>query len=145
MMDEEERREYKAKWARENRRQKRTNVDNNGQTGTESRRSGHIPSASSSASSFLEECKRNIFYAGIDIDREFENAQKWCKRKNRRCTQRFFENWLSKADRLVEVPKPKPVPKAPETPVLSEEELKQKREELGKEVRKLREQFRMQT
>ncbi len=41
MMDEEERREYKAKWARESRRQKRTNIDTSGQTGTEGRRCGH--------------------------------------------------------------------------------------------------------
>ncbi len=41
MMDEEERREYKAKWARESRRQKRTSVDSSGQAGTERRPSGH--------------------------------------------------------------------------------------------------------
>src|SRR6266404_3588614 len=34
MMDEEERREYKAKWARESRRQKRTTVDKSGQSKT---------------------------------------------------------------------------------------------------------------
>ncbi len=51
MMDEEERREYKAKWARESRRQKRTKVDKNGQASTPSGQSGHIPSASSSTSS----------------------------------------------------------------------------------------------
>ncbi len=41
MMDEEERREYKAKWARERRRQTRTNVDEGGQAGTVSGLSGH--------------------------------------------------------------------------------------------------------
>ncbi len=41
MMDEEERKEYKAKWARESRRHKRTNVDKQGQVETESRQNGH--------------------------------------------------------------------------------------------------------
>ncbi len=41
MMDEEERKEYKAKWAREKRRHARTNVDEGGQTATASRLSGH--------------------------------------------------------------------------------------------------------
>lgn len=48
MMDEEERREYKAKWAREKRRQTKTNVDSSRQSKTSSGQSGHIPSASSS-------------------------------------------------------------------------------------------------
>ncbi len=118
MLDEEERREYKAKWARESRRQKRTNVDKNGQAKTENRQSGHIPSASSSVS-FWEELKRNPLYTGIDIDAEVEKAKRWCSRKNRKLTQRFFKNWLEKADRELPIPIDhkriaKPMPKSPE-------------------------------
>ncbi len=114
MMDEEERREYKAKWARESRqkksktvkdshRQTGTNVDKSGLEGTESRPCGHIPSASAS-SSFWEELKRNPLYTGIDIDAEVEKAKRWCSRKNRKLTQRFFKNWLEKADRELPIP-----------------------------------------
>lgn len=55
MMDEEERREYKAKWAREKRRQTRTNVDGDRQSKTANGQSGHIPSASSSKFACTEE------------------------------------------------------------------------------------------
>ena len=55
MMDEEERREYKAKWAREKRRQSRTNVDSGRPAKTANGQSGHIPSASSSASNSSSE------------------------------------------------------------------------------------------
>jgi len=121
MMDEEERREYKAKWAREKRRQSRTNVDKNGQEGTLSRLSGHIPSASSS-DSFWEELKRNPLYKGVDVEREFEKAKQWCKRKRRNLTRRFFEGWLEKADRvLVQLP-PLKSNYLPPTKELSDEE-----------------------
>ncbi len=129
MMDEEERREYKAKWARESRqkksktvkdsyRQTGTNVDKSGLEGTENGQCGHIPSASSFAS-FWEELKRNPLYTGVDVDRELERAKQWCSKKNRRLTQRFFENWLKKADRALPIPIDyktiaKPMPKSPE-------------------------------
>ena len=55
MMDEEERREYKAKWAREKRRQSRTNVDSSRPSKTANGQGGHIPSASSSKFACTEE------------------------------------------------------------------------------------------
>jgi len=57
---------------------------------------------------FLEELKRNPFNTGVDIDGELVKAQRWCKKKGRRCTQRFFTKWVERADRLVAQPsKPK--------------------------------------
>jgi len=104
MLSEAERAEYKAKWIRDKRRQmstKSTNGDGNGQKST-------VPSASSSVS-FWEELKRNPLYKGVDVEREFEKAKQWCKRKRRNLTKRFFEGWLEKADRvLIELPPSKP-------------------------------------
>ncbi len=62
------------------------------------------PSACTSTSSFWEELKRNPLYTGIDIDSEVEKAKRWCSRKNRKLTQRFFKNWLEKADRELPIP-----------------------------------------
>ncbi len=96
MLSEAERADYKAKWIREKRRQMSTvstKSDSNGQKST-------VPSASPSTSlSFWEELKRNPLYEGVQIDRELERAKQWCKKKNRRLTQRFFENWLKKSDK----------------------------------------------
>ncbi len=50
---------------------------------------------------FLESLKLDPTYEGIDIQHEFDNAYKWCRRKNRRLTERFFHNWLKKADRVI--------------------------------------------
>jgi hypothetical protein len=89
MMDEEERREYKARWARENRqkvsktikdkcRQIGTNVDRDGQ-------SGHIPSASSSSSKCTQK-EAEEFCISIGLPRSDGEAmflhweeQKWPK------------------------------------------------------------------
>lgn len=38
-------------------------------------------------------------YQGIDVDREFARARVWCELKNRQLTQRFFLNWMNKADK----------------------------------------------
>ncbi len=65
MMDEEERKEYKAKWARESRRLKRTNVDKSGCAETASGQSGHIPSASSSTSVSCEEIQDYCVSLGL--------------------------------------------------------------------------------
>ncbi len=50
---------------------------------------------------FLEALKLDPTYDGIDIQHEFDNAHKWCRRKNRRLTEGFFHNWLKKADRVI--------------------------------------------
>ena len=104
MLSEAERAEYKAKWIRNKRRQMSTvstKGDSNGQKST-------VPSASSSVP-FWEELKRNPLYKGVDVERELEKAKQWCSRKRRNLTQRFFEKWLSGADRvLIDLPPSKP-------------------------------------
>ncbi len=152
MMDEEERKDYKARWAREyrqkksktvidKRRQTGTDVDTGGLVGTGNGQCGHIPSASSSAS-FWEELKRNPLYEGIEIDKELENAKKWCRRKGRKLTKRFFENWLNKADRvLLDLPGPRPQYLPPPNEI-SDEEFEKAKKSCLEATAKLREQFR---
>ncbi len=149
MMDEEERKDYKAKWARENRQKKSktihgqtgTDVDKSGLIGTENGQCGHIPSASSS-DSFWEELKRNPLYQGIEIDKELENAKKWCRRKGRKLTKRFFENWLEKADRvLMDLPVSKPNYLPPPNEI-SDEEFEKAKKSCLEATAQLREQFR---
>lgn len=102
--DEEARRSYFRDAKRKQRRKlevKDRKVDSGGRCQT-------VASASPSASSWLEELKRNPIHNGIEIDRELEKAKQWCARKGRRLTQRFFENWLKNADRLLQdIPKKK--------------------------------------
>ncbi len=101
MMDEEERKEYKAKWAREKRRQSKTNVDRSRQSKTENGQCGHIPSASSStsASDWIEELKKDAAYKDVDVQREYDKAIRWAKENKTGMTRRRFVNWLNRADR----------------------------------------------
>jgi hypothetical protein len=107
--DEEARRTYFRDAQRDYRKKKADGVKDKGLTKINS--NGQVltpPSPSSSAYALLEELKRNPLHLGIEIDREYEKARQWCQRKGRRLTQRFFENWLKKADRILEAPKPAP-------------------------------------
>lgn len=140
--DETARREYFRDKQREHRRNKKkavkdtvlTEIDKDGQVLTPA-------SPSSSASSYLEELKRNPLHTGIEIDREYEKARQWCQRKGRRLTQRFFNNWLTKADRVLESPKPKSKYLPPSREV-SDEELKAAAELAKREVENLRKTLR---
>jgi uncharacterized protein YdaU (DUF1376 family) len=38
-------------------------------------------------------------FKGIDVQGELKRAQRWCANKGRKCTRRFFENWLTNAAR----------------------------------------------
>jgi hypothetical protein len=138
-----DRTEYLAAKKRESRKRQQTStVGSNGST--QVNKTSTLASASASSSvPYLEELKRNLFYAGVDIDGELAKAQKWCKRKNRRCTRRFFENWLAKADRLVETPQPKQSTEQPPVPEISEEQRNRNKEEVGKQMRALRIAFKM--
>ncbi len=42
--------------------------------------------------------------AGVDIQGQLALAQFWCKNNNRKCTRRFFTNWLNKAERTITLP-----------------------------------------
>ncbi len=113
--DEEARRTYFRNAQRKYRKDKGvkdkglTGLNTNGQSLTPP-----SPSTSVSASSYLEDLKKNPLHALIDIDRELEKAKQWCKKKNRKLTQRFFNNWLKNADRAIPTgsskPKAQPMP-----------------------------------
>ena len=97
---------------------------------------------------FIEQLKRDPFNTGIDIDRELLRAQKWCRQKGRRCTQRFFEKWVGRADRLVPESKPKTIPSKVilqgtqwEDKPLDES----KRAEVSQKMKELQQQMRMPT
>lgn len=42
--------------------------------------------------------RSNDAYKHIDIDRELKKADAWCLVNNRRCTPKFFVNWLNRID-----------------------------------------------
>jgi len=101
-----------------------------------------LTSASASASSsFWEELKRNPLYKGIDIEREFERARQWCQRKKRRLTERFFINWLNKAERDLARPPSKPKPHLPPRAEPTEEQLELSRKIAAEEKAKLKAQL----
>jgi len=126
-------REYRKKKARSVKDNGLTEFNTNGQSLTP-------PSSSTSYSSYWEEVRRNPLHEGIEIDREFEKAKQWCQRKGRRCTTRFFDNWLKKADRVLATPvsKPKYLPPAR---VPTEEERQKAREIAAEETAKFRKQM----
>ena len=45
---------------------------------------------------FIEECKQNRLYTGLDIDLQHRLATEWCTVNSRQLTRRFFINWLGK-------------------------------------------------
>jgi hypothetical protein len=87
MMDEEERREYKAKWIREKRRQTRTSVDKGRQSSTPSGQGRHMPSASSSISACTQE-QAEKFCVSLGMPRSDGEAMflHWQE-------QKFPKNW----------------------------------------------------
>jgi hypothetical protein len=102
------------------------------------------PSASASASaSFLDDLKKDPFNAGVDIDRELELAKRWCKKKGRRCTQRFFTNWIQRADRIVPDPPKKPKPHQPPPPEPTKEEIEHRKAIASQALKQLRDKFKM--
>lgn len=113
---------------------------------TELNKNGQVltpASPSSSACTFLDKIKNDSTYSGVEIDRELEKAKKWCQKKNRRLTERFFKNWLEKADRVLFVPKPKsnylPAGREP-----TEEEIANSKRIAQEQTSELREKLRMQ-
>lgn len=46
---------------------------------------------------FMELCRNNPAYSGIDIDREFEKLKTWCAANGQMPTKRRFANWLNRA------------------------------------------------
>lgn len=46
----------------------------------------------------LAKYKSDPLYAHVNVEREFEKAQRWAAANNRQVTPRFFVNWLNKID-----------------------------------------------
>lgn len=55
---------------------------------------------------WMTQLKTNPDYTGIDITAEFQRAHQWCQKNSRQNTRRFFQNWLSKCERPLNI-KPK--------------------------------------
>jgi hypothetical protein len=102
-------------------------------------------SSSPSTSNFIDDLKKNPFNAGIDVDWELQKAKAWCKKKGRRCTQRFFTNWIDRADRIVPDPPKKqtPKPNEPKPPEPTKEEIEHRKTVASQELKNLRDKFRM--
>jgi len=159
MMNEEERKEYKAKWIAE----KRKRVDKSRQPSTPRRPKSTLSTqADAEASSSKEEVSANgsrpqsvedwlreleadKTYAGIDVRREYGKMLNWCKIRKKQPTKRRFVNWLNNTD--------KPLPSthaarvdykrnhAPPTREPSEEELAQHRAKVRELSAKLRDEL----
>lgn len=61
----------------------------------------------------IEALKNNEAYKHIDIDRELKKADAWCLVNNRRCTPKFFVNWLNRIDPPLRPPGTAAAPAAP--------------------------------
>jgi hypothetical protein len=51
---------------------------------------------------FIAGLKTQTAYEGIDVDRELSKARAWCDVNRRKCTPRFFVNWLNRVERPIE-------------------------------------------
>jgi len=94
MLSEEERREYKAKWIQNKRRQMSTEstaVDGG-------RRKSTNVSASSSASEWIEGLQREEAYRHVNVKHEFEKMKNWCALKKKQPTRARLINWLNRVD-----------------------------------------------
>jgi hypothetical protein len=121
MLNEEERKEYKAKWIAEKRRQEST-VDKRRQSSTTSRRAaimstqaeaeaeatkkeganGSRPqSVFKGVEDWLNELEADKTYQGIDVRREYGKMLNWCKLRSKKPTQRRFINWLNNAEKTL--------------------------------------------
>lgn len=142
--DEEARREYFRDAMRKYRaKNKKENVKDKSLTDLTSFNKVQLPASASASVSFLEELKRNPFNSGVDIDAELEKAQRWCVRNKRRCTQRFFERWVAKADRLVVTPTSKPKAVQPPLPNGDVPMSDEKRLEISRQMKNLCQNLRM--
>ena len=52
----------------------------------------------------------NTAYFGIDVKREYAHAQMWCQTNRRKCSRKFFINWLNRAERPMSADMAKPKP-----------------------------------
>ncbi len=113
MLNEEERKEYKAKWIAEKRRQEST-VDKSRQSSTPRRRSeimstqaeaeaeekkeGANGSRPQSVEDWLKELEADKTYQGINVRAQYGRMLNWCKVNRKQATRRRFINWLNRSD-----------------------------------------------
>lgn len=50
---------------------------------------------------WLDDLRNDPANEGLDVDKELTRAQLWCNQNRRVCSQRFFVNWLMKAERVI--------------------------------------------
>ncbi len=114
MLNEEERKEYKAKWIAEKRRQEST-VDKSRQKSSkstqaeaeaEAERKGEasvkrMPTGRNGLvdSEWIASLKADKTYAGVDVDRELGKMHNWCKIRQLTPSRRRFINWLNRAEK----------------------------------------------
>jgi hypothetical protein len=48
---------------------------------------------------WMEDVKADKAYQGLNVDQELAKAQRWAKEHDRKCSRRFFVNWLNRAER----------------------------------------------
>ncbi len=164
MLNEEERKEYKAKWIAEKRRQEST-VDKSRQTSTPRRRAaimstqaeaeaeaealkkeGANGSRPQSVEDWLKELEADKTYHGIEVRREYGKMLNWCKLRRKKPTQRRFINWLNNAEKTLPAQhsaradyKRNYLP--PQAPEHSAEEMEKLRNAAREETARFKEQF----
>jgi hypothetical protein len=119
MLNEEERREYKARWIAEKRRQPSTKsrqastlrrrastVSTQAEAEAEKKEDGANGSRPTSDSDWLDALCKDETYRGIDVRREHGKMTAWCKTNRKEPTRRRFINWLNRVDRPMTLAKP---------------------------------------
>jgi len=61
--------------------------------------SGRAPRAAAPTDAeWVAGLKSKPVYAGIAVENELQKAQTWCEANNRKCSRRFFTNWLNRCE-----------------------------------------------
>ena len=116
MLNEEERREYKARWIAEKRRQtstpsrqsrrKSTHAEAEAEAEADKKKESANGSRQLSDSDWLVELSKDQTYRGIDVRREHGKMCAWCKTNKKEPTRRRFINWLNRAERPMTLSNP---------------------------------------
>jgi hypothetical protein len=90
--------------------------------------------------SWISELKTDPAFKDIDVQREFDKANRWCKENKRQLTRRRFVNWLNRADQRIDAPKQKAplYDKRPESRQPTDEEVANAKRIANEETAKLR-------
>ncbi len=109
MLSEDERREYKAKWIAEKRRQlstvdksrKKSSLSTHADAEAEAdkKKEGANGSRPQSVEDWLKELEADKTYQGIDVRREYGKMLVWCNVRKKQPTKRRFVNWINGAEK----------------------------------------------